>query len=91
MKLTYRGIKYESNTSKLEMIDSNVVGKYRGKEFKFRQKKAILIPNSTLRLKYRGVTHLAFSSSWYQLPLEKITDPEKPCLNSDDQLNSPDC
>ena len=86
MKLTYRGIKYEYNPTQLEMIDSNVVGKYRGKEFKFRQKKAILVPNSTLRLKYRGVTHLGFSSSWYQLPSEKVTETEKPCLNSDDHL-----
>ena len=91
MKLTYRGVPYESNATQLEMVDSNIVGKYRGKKFKFKQKKEILIPNSSLRLKYRGVTHLAFSSSWYKLPLEKVTEQEKPCLNIDDQSNSADC
>ncbi|MGQ4646963.1 DUF4278 domain-containing protein [Lyngbya aestuarii] len=73
MKLTYRGVKYQSQTPIPETTESEIGGKYRGVNFKFRQKKAIFIPHSSLRLKYRGVTHLAFGRSWHRLQLNDLT------------------
>lgn len=90
MKLTYRGVSYQSSATNLEMMESEIGGKYRGVDFKFRQKKAILIPHSSLRLKYRGVTHLAFGRSWHQLQLEQTKDSDNTSLNNNDQLESRD-
>lgn len=73
MKFTYRGIKYESNLPTVETIESEIVGKYRSVDFKFRRLKPILVPHSTLRLKYRGVTHLAFGRSWSPYYLDNLT------------------
>ncbi|NET52506.1 MAG: DUF4278 domain-containing protein [Merismopedia sp. SIO2A8] len=50
MKFTYRGIRYESNLPASEMIESEIIGKYRSVEFKFRRLKPILVPHSSLRL-----------------------------------------
>ncbi|NEO98836.1 MAG: DUF4278 domain-containing protein [Symploca sp. SIO2E9] len=73
MKFTYRGISYESNLPTLEMIESKIIGKYRSVDFKIRRLKPILVPHSTLRLKYRGVTHLAFGHSWYPYYVDNLT------------------
>jgi len=57
MKLTYRGNSYEYNTVVVETSTGEVGGKYRSRDWRFRnlKKPPILLP--TLNLKYRGATY----------------------------------
>ncbi len=72
MKLTYRGVSYEHQPATLETTETGVIGKYRGVKSQFRRRKSILIPNSSFRLKYRGLMHLAFGLSWYELKAKEV-------------------
>lgn len=57
MKLTYRGVTYDYNPPTVAVTNSELVGKYRGLDWRFRnlEKPAILQP--TVALKYRGVAY----------------------------------
>lgn len=57
MKLTYRGVSYEYNPPVVEIEESNVGGQYRGLDWRFRNAKRVLVLDSDLDLKYRGVAY----------------------------------
>ncbi|HBB31339.1 MAG TPA: hypothetical protein DDZ80_16265 [Cyanobacteria bacterium UBA8803] len=59
MQLSYRGVHYQSETPTIETTESKIGGKYRGADLQFRRRKGIFVPDSFLRLKYRGTPHLA--------------------------------
>ena len=56
MKLKYRGVSYEYNAPKIEVVESEEVGHYRGATLHFHKLlKAISQP--AFDLKYRGVAY----------------------------------
>lgn len=57
MKLTYRGNRYESEPNAIEMIDSQVVGRYRGQAVAFRYPRHIPVQQPMSGLTYRGVPY----------------------------------
>ncbi|MBO9999220.1 MAG: DUF4278 domain-containing protein [Cyanobacteria bacterium SID2] len=57
MKLCYRGISYDYNPPKVESTSSDLAGKYRGVDVRFRNPKKPLVLQPTLDLKYRGVAY----------------------------------
>lgn len=57
MQLTYRGVSYEYNPPTVEMGEDKIIGKYRGLDWRFRNPKRVLVLDSNLDLKYRGVTY----------------------------------
>ena len=85
MKFTYRGVSYEHQPATLETIDTGIIGKYRGVKSQFRRRQSILIPNSSFRLKYRGLMHLVFGHSWYELKPKDICDSEHSTLRKKDE------
>ena len=55
MKLTYRGISYNSSNTAIEIVDTGITAKYRGQTYSIR---TATVPDSTSKtLKYRGVTY----------------------------------
>lgn len=57
MKLTYRGHDYEQQPIPMEMADSEVRGRYRGRQFQFAYPRHIPVPQPTHDLRYRGVDY----------------------------------
>jgi len=57
MKLCYRGVFYEYTPTIVEMVEGEVAGKYRGANWKYQVLKQTPLPQTMLRLKYRGVTN----------------------------------
>jgi hypothetical protein len=57
MKLCYRGIEYDYTPPQVEKVSSELVGKYRGVDVRFRNPKKALVLPATLNLKYRGVAY----------------------------------
>ena len=56
MKLTYRGNRYESEPTAIDMIDSQVVGRYRGQSITLQYPRHIPV-QPVADLKYRGVAY----------------------------------
>jgi len=57
MKLTYRGVQYETNTPVVETRESSVAGKYRGLDWRFRNPTKQLHLQPRANLTYRGITY----------------------------------
>ncbi|WP_017319116.1 arginine synthesis PII-interacting regulator PirA [Mastigocladopsis repens] len=57
MKLTYRGVDYESNPLTLEPTARTLSGKYRGRTWKRNYLRHISQTQATAELKYRGVSY----------------------------------
>lgn len=57
MKLSYRGVSYESEPSILEMNQGEMGGKYRGQQWQYRYPKHIPQVQPKLYMQYRGVTY----------------------------------
>lgn len=59
MRLSYRGAHYETELPTFQMLDGDVIGKYRGQNLKLRYSypKHIPVPQTPLDLKYRGVAY----------------------------------
>jgi len=57
MKLTYRGVQYETNTPVVETTESQVVGKYRGLDWRFHGLNQQLHLQPRANLTYRGITY----------------------------------
>ncbi len=57
MKLTYRGISYESNPATLELTEGEIGGKYRGTTWRERYPRHIPVPQPKVDLKYRGIAY----------------------------------
>jgi hypothetical protein len=57
VKMKYRGIEYKSETSLLEMKESDIIGKYRGSHWNYRLPKHIPQLQPKPFLTYRGVAY----------------------------------
>jgi hypothetical protein len=57
MKLSYRGVRYDSVSTPIDMVESEGVGHYRGSSFHFAYPRHIPVPQPALELKYRGVAY----------------------------------
>ena len=57
MQLIYRGVSYESNPVYLEMIDTGIMAKYRGKAYAVRSPRFPQSEPSSVKLTYRGVSY----------------------------------
>ena len=57
MKMKYRGNDYRSETSVMEMTESDIIGKYRGLECGYKLPKHIPQLRPKLGLTYRGITY----------------------------------
>lgn len=57
MKLTYRGVQYETNTPVVETRKSKTVGKYRGLDWRFHNPTKQLYLQPRANLTYRGITY----------------------------------
>jgi hypothetical protein len=57
MKLTYRGVSYDYNPPQVQFSNSEMVGKYRGLDIRFRNPVKVPIQQPTLDLIYRGVAY----------------------------------
>ncbi len=73
MKLSYRGNSYETESSLLEVKETDIKGKYRGQNWKYKLPQHIPQLQPKLYLQYRGI---AYSTS----PNAKVSDePIKYC------------
>lgn len=57
MKLSYRGVSYDYIPPTVETTQSEVVGKYRGLDWRFCAVKKAPVQQTNLDLKYRGVAY----------------------------------
>lgn len=57
MRLTYRGYNYEHKPAAVETTASNISGKYRGLDWRFRKLKKSPILQPRVNLTYRGVKY----------------------------------
>ncbi|TFI54314.1 DUF4278 domain-containing protein [Mastigocladus laminosus UU774] len=57
MKLTYRGVDYESHPLAVETIPGEISGKYRGQQWRRHYPRHIPTPQPVAELKYRGVAY----------------------------------
>ena len=57
MQLTYRGVSYEFNPPKVEMIDSRTPAQFLGVPYRVRCPRRPLAARSTTNLRYRGVLY----------------------------------
>lgn len=57
MKLCYRGIEYDYNPPSLEVTESELQGRYRGRPLHFSYVKHIPFPQPVAELTYRGVPY----------------------------------
>jgi len=64
MELCYRGILYSFNPfpTSTQMSDRIIFGKYRGVALRFSQQTSIDLPQSPLKLTYRGVSYLKYGN-----------------------------
>ena len=60
MQLTFLGVRYKANLFSIPVVESQIIGKYRGQFFGVKTKSVQEkpMPQSFLRLKYRGVDYL---------------------------------
>ncbi|HEY9748977.1 MAG TPA: DUF4278 domain-containing protein, partial [Allocoleopsis sp.] len=59
MRLSYRGAHYETELPTFQMLEGDVIGKYRGQNLRLQYPypKHIPVPQTPLDLKYRGVAY----------------------------------
>lgn len=57
MKLSYRGVRYDSVSTPIDMVESEGTGHYRGNNFHFTYPRHIPVPQPVVELKYRGVAY----------------------------------
>ncbi len=57
MKLTYRGVNYESSAPNIEVSEGDINGQYRGVNWKQRYPRHIPVPQPVVGLKYRGASY----------------------------------
>jgi hypothetical protein len=63
MKLHYRGNYYEHNPQSIETVESEITAKYRGATYKIKQPVNLAVPDSVLKLKFRGVAYIKGKNS----------------------------
>ncbi len=57
MKLMYRGVSYEHEPMNIDLVESDVIGHYRGASYKVQYPRHIPVPQSLPALCYRGVAY----------------------------------
>ncbi len=57
MKLTYRGVEYDHNPPMLEVSESDILCKYRGRTHRYSYVRHIPFPQPQAELTYRGSTY----------------------------------
>jgi Domain of unknown function (DUF4278) len=57
MRLTYRGVDYDYNPPSLEMSESEITGRYRGRSYQFSYVRHVPFPQPVAELTYRGVAY----------------------------------
>lgn len=57
MRLSYRGTPYDVESVPLELIDSGMVGQYRGHQIHFNYARHIPVPQPVQMLSYRGAAY----------------------------------
>ncbi|HHP7245330.1 MAG TPA: DUF4278 domain-containing protein [Elainellaceae cyanobacterium] len=57
MRLSYRGVRYDSEPLPVDMAETQRIGRYRGHAFRFSYPRHIPIPQPTLDLTYRGMMY----------------------------------
>lgn len=57
MKLTYRGVQYDYQPPTIDMVEGDLLGKYRGNAWKARYPRHIPVPQAPMNLKYRGIAY----------------------------------
>lgn len=57
MQLTYRGVSYDYTPPQVNSVNSDLVGRYRGIDIRFRRPSKSPVQQPTLDLKYRGVPY----------------------------------
>ncbi|NEO31478.1 MAG: DUF4278 domain-containing protein [Symploca sp. SIO3C6] len=68
MKLTYRGVKYEAEPSKLAVAQGKIGGKYRGLNWRLHHPLELPKPEPVYNLKYRGVPYCTGQGSITKRP-----------------------
>jgi len=63
MKLHYRGNYYEHNPQSIETVESEITAKYRGATYKIKQPVTLAVPDSVLKLKFRGIAYIKGKNS----------------------------
>jgi Domain of unknown function (DUF4278) len=76
MKLTYRGVAYEHNPPAIDMVEGEIVGKYRGQPWRIEYPRHIPVPQPAADLKYRGVAYSTYPKASTQ-PAIPITSSRK--------------
>ncbi|QDZ41065.1 DUF4278 domain-containing protein [Euhalothece natronophila Z-M001] len=85
MRLTYRGIQYDSESNPLEVTEGEIAGKYRGQPWHYHYPRHIPQLQPKLLLNYRGV-------SYSKRPVIKCSpSPEMniPAVNANGELPTP--
>ena len=62
MELNYRGVKYEKNLCKLEVMEGEVGGKYRGRDWRYNYPRHTLSLRPKVDLCYRGSNYSSNST-----------------------------
>lgn len=57
MKLSYRGIRFNQNSTVVESTEGQTIGKYRGSELHAQEPKATITVAQHTNLKYRGASY----------------------------------
>jgi len=61
MQLSYRGVKYDYTPPTVETAPSEIAGKYRGIDVRFRTQSKDMVQQPTIELKYRGAAYTTSS------------------------------
>jgi Domain of unknown function (DUF4278) len=73
MKLTYRGVDYDANLPTLEVTDSEILCKYRGRPYQYNYVRHVPFPQTAAALTYRGV---AYATNRFG-QIESVSQPER--------------
>jgi hypothetical protein len=73
MKLTYCINNYEYDIPAVDLVESEVAGKYRGQGWNYRYPRHIPVPNQAHDLKYQGVEHKTTGTSKTEATIAKKT------------------
>jgi hypothetical protein len=85
MQLTYRGVSYDYTPPQVNTVDSDLVGRYRGVDIRFRNPSKPPVQQPTLDLKYRGVPYCtgdADQARTWELKREQAADRRQSSLLS---------
>jgi hypothetical protein len=77
MKLRYRGVEYDYNPPSLEVQESEIYGRYRGRPTRFSYVSHVPIPQPVANLSYRGVRY-STTAQGQVVPQEQTAEQRQP-------------